>query len=106
MPEPKVMGEQMESIDRETTNDRRERFAKHANAGPRAGDREAGLVEVSGVETIDASAVNNEFLGHSFFAESLPMIRDLKALVGVGARPEARSLLPVRRKTWTYWQFP
>jgi len=89
-----------------SSNDKALRLAKHANAEPRAGDTGEGLMEVSGVETIDASAVNNEFLGHSFFAESVPMIRDLKELLRVGARPEARGLLPVRRRAWTYWLFP
>ena len=89
-----------------SSNDKALRLSKQANAGPRAGDTDEGLMEVSGIETIDASTVNSEFSGHSFFAESVPMIRDLKELLSIGARPEARGLLPVRRRTWTYWLFP
>ena len=87
-------------------NDKALQLAKHANAEARAGDTGEGLVEVTGVETIDASVVNTTFRGHSFFAESVPMIRDLKELLSVGATPEARGLLPVQRRTWTYWIFP
>ena len=88
-----------------SSNDYALRLSKKANAEPRAGDTSVGPVEVQGVETIDASAVNADPLGHSYFAESSAMIRDLRQLLRDRAKPEARGLWPVRRANWTYWEF-
>ena len=88
-----------------SSNDAALRLSRKANAEPRAGDTEGGLMIVEGVETIDASAVNSEPLGHSYFADSPAMIRDLRGLLR-DAKPEARGLMPIRRTALTYYQFP
>jgi esterase/lipase superfamily enzyme len=89
-----------------SSNDAALRLSRKGNAGLRAGDTDEGPIPVDGIETIDASAVNSEALGHSYFAESPAMIRDLRKLLRDDAKPEARGLTPVRRDTWTYWLFP
>lgn len=88
-----------------SSNDTALRLSRHANAGARAGDTVNGLVPVLGVETVDASGVNDELLGHSFFAESPRMIHDLGELLRVGAKPSVRGLEPVKKNAWTYWLF-
>lgn len=89
-----------------SSNDAAMRLSKEGNQELRAGDTEGGPVEVAGVETIDASKVNSQLLGHSYFADSAAMRKDLRSLLRDRSTPEARGLQPVRRTTWTYWQFP
>ena len=86
-----------------SSNDWALRLSKKGNAGARAGDSGPQLTPVEGVETIDASAVNNELVGHAFFAESPRMIRDLAQLLSVGAPPQSRGLTPRQRNQRTYW---
>jgi esterase/lipase superfamily enzyme/outer membrane protein OmpA-like peptidoglycan-associated protein len=88
-----------------SSNDSALRLSKKANAGERAGDSGSGLRPIKGVETIDASAVNSEALGHAFFAESPLVIRDLALLMSRGMKPPARGLVARQRKEWTYWLF-
>lgn len=88
-----------------SSNDKALLLSKKANAGPRAGDTGKALVLVKGVETIDATAVNNSRIGHSFFAESPRMILDMKALLQRGAKPAARGLQQIRRKDLIFWYF-
>lgn len=80
--------------------------SKQANAGPRAGDSGENMVLVKGVETIDASKVNDSVsLRHSFFAESPYMLHDMLTLLKFDAKPGERGLEPVRRGDVTYWRF-
>ena len=48
---------------------------------PRAGDASDGIVVASGLETIDASAVDTGLMGHSYFCENPFVIRDLFDLI-------------------------
>jgi esterase/lipase superfamily enzyme len=88
-----------------SSNDLALRVSKKYNKGARAGDTLNGLVRVDKVETIDASNVNSEFLGHSSFAESPPMIADLKNLMQSQKDPDSRGLQKAQRGTWKYWYF-
>ncbi len=89
-----------------SSNDAALRLSKKGNQELRAGDTEGGPIEVIGIDTIDATKVNSEILGHSYFAQSAPMRRDLRQLLELHSEPKARGLLPVRRAQWMYWQFP
>lgn len=89
-----------------SSNDLVLRQSKRINKGARAGDSGNNMVRVENVEMIDATNVNSELLGHSFFAESPRMIADLKILMKTGQSPDARGLERVRRNTWEYWHFP
>jgi len=88
-----------------SSNDVALRLSRKANSEPRAGDTTFGSVAVKNVVTIDASSVNSELLGHSYFAESPAMIQDLTKLLRDGLNPGARGLKPVGRTEWN-WQFP
>lgn len=61
-----------------------------AKGKPRAGDVPVGgPVVVAGVETIDASAVDTDFLGHSYVAQASALLDDVLAQMnGIGAGPE------------------
>jgi esterase/lipase superfamily enzyme len=48
---------------------------------PRAGDLRDGMVIVEGLDSIDASAVDTSFLGHSYFGDNRSIISDLFNLI-------------------------
>lgn len=71
---------------------------------PRAGESGAGLLLASGIETIDASAVDTSFLGHSYYAESCSVISDLFLLVRERRRPDQRPTLQrIEASMGAYW---
>jgi esterase/lipase superfamily enzyme len=73
---------------------------------PRAGESGDGLVIIEGIDTIDASNLNTDFLGHSYFAQSTPVIDDLFKLLRTGNSPELRRLIQRRKNGMAYWALP
>ena len=72
----------------------------------RAGDAGAGLVIVGGIDTIDATNVATDFLGHSYFAESRSVISDLFYLIKDGKRAQDRfGLVEGNTAAGRYWVF-
>lgn len=55
--------------------------SKQVHGYPRAGETGDHLVVVSGVDTIDVSGIDLSLLGHSYYGESEPMLRDLFELL-------------------------
>ena len=72
---------------------------------PRAGDAGDGLVIVDGIDTIDASTVETSLLGlgHSYFAETEPLLSDLYTLLHRGGAPDERRLRQERFGDKIYW---
>ena len=72
----------------------------------RAGDTAGGVTIAPGVDTIDASAIRTDFVGHSYYADSDSVLGDLRDLMLHGKRPDKRSRLsPVKTKDGRYWTF-
>jgi esterase/lipase superfamily enzyme len=73
---------------------------------PRAGDAAPGIFVQKQVESIDASSVDTDFLGHSYVAESLELIEDLKQLIKEDRLATKRNgLLPHRvGATLQFWE--
>src|SRR5262249_10691310 len=57
---------------------------------PRAGDSDADIVLVDGVDTIDATAVDTSLLGHSYVGENRSILSDIFALLKWGQEPGSR----------------
>ncbi|MEZ6079827.1 MAG: hypothetical protein R3C56_30390 [Pirellulaceae bacterium] len=51
--------------------------SKQVHGYPRAGESGANIVIVPGIETIDVSGIDLSLLGHSYYGDSEPMLRDL-----------------------------
>jgi esterase/lipase superfamily enzyme len=87
-------------------NDRALRASKVVHGASRAGAATDPVLVVDGVETIVASAVETDFLGHTYFASERSVLNDLFDLVNKGARPDQRFNL-MRRSTpaGAYWEF-
>jgi hypothetical protein len=66
--------------------------SKLINGGPRAGDSVPALVIVSGVDSIDVSAVDTDFLGtrHTYIAANRSVLTDVFYLLTTGLEPEKR----------------
>ena len=67
--------------------------SKEVHGYPRAGDTADGIVLVPGVDTIDASQVDDSILAHSYFVESIPVIRDIGQMLRGNRGPAQRPLL-------------
>jgi hypothetical protein len=73
---------------------------------PRAGDTADGVTIAPGVDTIDASSVRTDFVGHSYYADSDSVLGDLRDLILLGKRPDKRSrLAPAETDSGQYWVF-
>src|SRR5262249_31268107 len=86
---------------------------RFAGGVPRAGDVPLGLgpIVVSGVDTIDVSALSTEYfsLNHSSYAQETGLLKDIELVLRTGVRPpEIRLPLLVRitGSAGDYWRFP
>jgi len=71
-------------------NDKALMFSKKIHGFPRAGEAGQSLLVLSGVDTIDASKVDTDFLGHSGFAEDRPIMQDVHSLIQHNHTPNQR----------------
>jgi esterase/lipase superfamily enzyme len=72
----------------------------------RAGEAGAGIIVMSGMDTIDATSVDTSFLGHSYFAENRSVLSDIYYLIRGPAPPGKRfGLSPVDTPSGRYWVF-
>lgn len=74
---------------------------------PRAGDSQPTLVIVDGIDTIDASKVDTNLLGHSYIGDESSILSDLCSLIEKGEPPEQRRfhLREAFQADRRYWQF-
>ncbi|MBL8324835.1 MAG: alpha/beta fold hydrolase [Rubrivivax sp.] len=74
----------------------------------RLGESGDGIVVMSGLDTVDASTVSTEFLGHSYFGDSTTVMSDLIYVIQKSLPPQERTrfaLEPVRAAIGQYWRF-
>ena len=74
----------------------------------RLGESGKDLVVMPDLDTVDASDVRTEFLGHSYFGDSGTVLSDLVYLIHERLRPQERerfSLDPVKNLAIVYWRF-
>ena len=68
-------------------------FSQKVHRYPRAGDLRDGMVITEGLDSIDISAVDTSFMGHSYFAENRSILNDLCDLIrGVKVGPDRNEL--------------
>ncbi len=76
------------------------------NDGRRAGDSSAGIMIVTGADTVDASGIDTALLGHSYYGDCLPLLNDVRMLLEENLPPQERELEPVKASdTASYWVF-
>ena len=75
----------------------------------RLGESGKDIVVLRGLDTVDASAVSTEFLGHSYFGDSDTVMSDLKYVIRKSLPPEEREHFALERvrdaAIGLYWRF-
>ncbi|MFO0818043.1 MAG: alpha/beta fold hydrolase [Pirellulales bacterium] len=61
---------------------------------PRAGDSTDGPLLAVGTDTIDASTIRTDLLGHSYYGDCVPLLHDVGLLLREGLSPDQRKLEP------------
>jgi esterase/lipase superfamily enzyme len=89
-----------------SSNDLALQASKKVHGYARAGDSGDGLLVMPGVETIDATGVDQSALAHSYFVESKPVIRDILDLLRHSLPAGRREGLVVdQHPRGAYWRF-
>ncbi len=79
----------------QSSKDRALMASKKIHGNPRAGEP---VLVIQGLDSIDASAVDTDFLGHGYFADTWALLSDIHALLA-SAEPAARRVGIVARQT-------
>lgn len=86
-------------------------WALHAsyafNDSWRLGDSSRGIVCVDGMDTVDASNIDTDLLGHSYYGDCLKLIHDVELLIDKNLPPPDRRLAPsfADKQEAKYWTF-
>ena len=71
----------------QSSNDKAIKVSRKIHGSPRAGEP---LLIVAGMDTIDASSIDTDFLGHSFFSENWPLLSDIHSMLSKDDHPKNR----------------
>lgn len=75
-----------------------------AGGYPRAGDSADGVTVIDGIETVDASNVETDLFGHSYYSRSTRVLADIRAVLR-GRTPSRRQWLREKRAAGKrYWE--
>lgn len=89
-----------------SSNDNALIASKKIHGSPRAGDSQPSIVVADGLDTIDASSVETDFLGHSYLTNSRPLLTDLALLINnnmpVAKRPTLVSQINATNQYWSF----
>ena len=82
-------------------------LSRNFNDSTRAGDSSQGALVIQDVDTVDASNIDTDLLGHSYYGDCLPLLNDVHDLIRASLSPADRKLRP-----WPvdegllYWTLP
>lgn len=71
----------------------------------RLGDSSRGIVVLEGLDTIDASDMDTDLLGHSYYGDCLTMLGDVQLLMDKNLPPVERRLSSNISEKLKYWTF-
>jgi len=84
-------------------------WALHAsyafNDSVRLGDSSRGIVILDGVDTVDASDIDTDLLGHSYYGDCLTLLGDVKLVIEKNLPPPDRRLVSRAVEKLSYWTF-
>ena len=89
-----------------SSRDNAQKLSRGLHEYPRLGDTSSGVVILPGIDTIDATGVDSDFAGHSYFSENASVLADMFYLIREGKRPPQRfGLIPIDTPEGKYWKF-
>ena len=104
---PNILGKSQQVTLYASSNDKALAASRRLRSGyPRAGESGEGIVLAQGIETVDASDVRTDLLGHGYFADTAPLLNDVYHLMRNGLPPDQRNLRPREKGGLRYWVFP
>jgi esterase/lipase superfamily enzyme len=87
----------------ESSKDKALFASKALHGNPRAGEP---LLVIVGLDTIDASAIDTNFLGHSYFSDSYPLLSDIHSILFDDKPPSGRfGLYEIQHAAGKYYAF-
>jgi esterase/lipase superfamily enzyme len=87
----------------ESSKDKAIQASKKIHGNPRAGEP---LLIIPGLDTIDASAIDTDFLGHSYFSDNWPLLSDIHSLLFKDELPAQRfGLMEMQHVDGKYYAF-
>ena len=72
---------------------------------PRAGESGTNIVLVKGIDTIDVSSLDTDFLGHSYIAENRSVVTDIFHLIAGVPAAKRICLSSVSKQELSYWLY-
>jgi esterase/lipase superfamily enzyme len=92
-----------------SSNDKALAASRNLHGGyRRLGESGQDIVVLRDLDTVDASTVSTEFLGHSYYGDSATVMSDLIYVIRQSLRPQERErymLEPVKATVGLYWRF-
>lgn len=82
------------------------RFIHGADRAGQGDSKNGYLLVAPGIDTVDASAMRTDFIGHTYFSQSGSIIDDIRKIFASGAPPELRNLIPKTLRDLQYWMMP
>ncbi|MFC5864313.1 alpha/beta hydrolase [Acidicapsa dinghuensis] len=87
----------------ESVNDKALQASRRIHGNPRAGEP---LLIVPGLDTIDASLIDTDFLGHSYFSDNWPLLADIHSILASDESPSQRfGLVAMQHAQGNYYSF-
>ena len=74
-------------------------------AASRAGMAGEFLLVMDGIETVDVSELDTDFLGHSYYGDHRLVVDDMRLVVLSHLSPKDRGLKEAKKKDLVYWRF-
>ena len=80
--------------------------SKEVHGHSRLGDNLNGVVTVPGIESVDASDIESDFLSHSYFSSTKTLISDMFSIIKEGKPASKRlGLEKINASPMPYWRF-
>jgi esterase/lipase superfamily enzyme len=86
-----------------SSKDKALKASKKVHNNQRVGDATGIPLVIAGIDTVDASAVDTDFLGHSYFGDEISLLKDIGIVFKTGATAEQRKLKKETRGNTLFW---
>jgi len=88
-----------------SSNDKALQASKTLHGYPRLGDAGDNLTILPGIETLDASELETDFLGHSYYAYANSVLTDIKEIIqGLGRAAQRSRPQEMLKAVGRYWK--